>query len=68
MNGRAKSTAALHLSIPLTHPQNVLKKRENLNMSDNAIDSICTTIVIVSVLAYWYFRDLNPWWMNGGDK
>ena len=46
----------------------MLKKREKVNMSDNAIDSICTTIVIVSVLAYWYFRDRNPWWMNGGDK
>ena len=37
-------------------------------MSDHAIDSVCVTIVIVAVLAYWYFRDRNPWWMNGGDK
>jgi hypothetical protein len=37
-------------------------------MSDHAIDSICVTIVVLAVLAYWYFRDRNPWWMNGGDK
>jgi hypothetical protein len=29
------SSAAQHLSMKLTHPQNVLKKRENLNMSDD---------------------------------
>ena len=35
----AKSTAALrqHLSINLTHPQNVLKIADNLNMSDDLV-------------------------------
>jgi hypothetical protein len=29
------SSAAQHLSMKLTHPQNMLKKREKLNMSDD---------------------------------
>jgi len=37
-------------------------------MSDHAIDSICVTVVILAVLTYWYYRDRNPWWMDGGDK
>ena len=53
MNGRTTSTAALHRQ--LTHPQNVLKKREKVNMTPEIIKAFMEPVALVSVfgIAVW---------------
>jgi hypothetical protein len=48
MNGRTTSTAAQHRQ--LTHPQNVFKKREKVNMTPEMIKAFMEPAALVAVL------------------
>lgn len=37
-------------------------------MTDHAIDSICWTVAFVSLLAYWAWKERDPWWITKKGK